>query len=62
MENNAAEKTHTSKHHYFVDEGGDATLFNRKGKVVGWHQRLLPFLYRGYAGDSKTTSITMAHG
>ena len=34
MKNNTAEKTHTSKRYYFVDEGGDATLFNRKGKVL----------------------------
>lgn len=34
MKNNEAEKTHPSKRHYFVDEGGDATLFNRKGNVL----------------------------
>lgn len=34
MENNKVEKTYPSKRFYFVDEGGDTTLFAKKGKVL----------------------------
>ena len=34
MENNESQKTETSIRHYFIDEGGDGTLFSRNGKVL----------------------------
>ena len=34
MTNNQSQKTETSIRHYFIDEGGDGTLFSRKGKVL----------------------------
>ena len=34
MENRQTSKTPHSIRHYFVDEGGDAVLFSRKGKVL----------------------------
>ena len=34
MANKQSQKTQTSIRHYFIDEGGDSTLFSRKGKVL----------------------------
>ena len=34
MTNNQSQKTDTSIRHYFIDEGGDGTLFSRRGKVL----------------------------
>ena len=34
MVNKQSEKTQASIRHYFIDEGGDSTLFSRKGKVL----------------------------
>lgn len=34
MENKQTSETPSSIRHYFVDEGGDGTLFSRKGKVL----------------------------
>ena len=34
MTNKQSQKTETSIRHYFIDEGGDGTLFSRKGKVL----------------------------
>ena len=34
MANKKSQKTQTSIRHYFIDEGGDSTLFSRKGKVL----------------------------
>ena len=34
MTNNQSQKTDTSIRHYFIDEGGDGTLFSSKGKVL----------------------------
>ncbi len=34
MDNNESQKTETSIRHYFIDEGGDGTLFSRNGKVL----------------------------
>ena len=34
MTNNQSQKTDTSIRHYFIDEGGDGTLFSKKGKVL----------------------------
>ena len=34
MVNKQSEKTQTPIRHYFIDEGGDSTLFSRKGKVL----------------------------
>lgn len=34
MENKHISETPPSSRHYFVDEGGDSTLFSRKGKVL----------------------------
>ena len=34
MVNKQSKKTQTSIRHYFIDEGGDSTLFSRKGKVL----------------------------
>ena len=34
MENKQTSETPSSIRHYFVDEGGDGTLFSRRGKVL----------------------------
>ena len=34
MVNKQSQKTRDSIRHYFIDEGGDSTLFSRKGKVL----------------------------
>ena len=34
MMDNQSQKVDTSIRHYFIDEGGDGTLFSRKGKVL----------------------------
>ena len=34
MTNNQSQKADTSIRHYFIDEGGDGTLFSSKGKVL----------------------------
>ena len=34
MVNKQSQKTQVSIRHYFIDEGGDSTLFSRKGKVL----------------------------
>ena len=34
MENKQTSETPLSIRHYFVDEGGDSTLFSRTGKVL----------------------------
>ncbi len=34
MTNNQSQKTDTSIRHYFIDEGGDGTLFSKRGKVL----------------------------
>lgn len=34
MANKQSQKTQVSIRHYFIDEGGDSTLFSRKGKVL----------------------------
>ena len=34
MANNESQKMETSIRHYFIDEGGDGTLFSRNGKVL----------------------------
>ena len=34
MTDNQSQETQTSIRHYFIDEGGDSTLFSRKGKVL----------------------------
>ena len=34
MANKQSKKTQVSIRHYFIDEGGDSTLFSRKGKVL----------------------------
>ena len=34
MTNNQTQKAETSIRHYFIDEGGDSTLFSSKGKVL----------------------------
>ena len=34
MADNQSQKTDTSIHHYFIDEGGDGTLFSSRGKVL----------------------------
>ena len=34
MTDNQSQKTQTSIRHYFIDEGGDSTLFSRRGKVL----------------------------
>lgn len=34
MANKQSQKTQISIRHYFIDEGGDSTLFSRKGKVL----------------------------
>ena len=34
MTNNQSQKAETSIRHYFIDEGGDSTLFSSKGKVL----------------------------
>ena len=33
--------------HYFVDEAGDPTLFDKKGNVSDWHTRLFALFYAG---------------
>ena len=32
-------------HHYFIDEGGDSTLFSRKGKVLIGTEGLFPLFH-----------------
>ncbi len=34
MTNNQSQETENSIRHYFIDEGGDSTLFSSKGKVL----------------------------
>ncbi len=47
----ADRQSHTR--HYFIDEGGDSTLFSRKRKVLIGSEIILFGLYRGFLNVTK---------
>ena len=38
--------------HYFIDEGGDSTLFSRNGKVLIGSEGLFPLFHARIAGSA----------
>ena len=49
-----------SARHYFVDEAGDATLFNRKGHVIVGTRGCSRFFILGFIDISSPTTLTLA--
>lgn len=57
MANKQSQKTQVSIRHYFIDEGGDSTLFSRKGKVLAGTEGCSRFFMLGLLDVPDTATL-----